>query len=109
MQPQQPAPLPVQPKMTRVDRLDVPETFADSLGRMAFDGLNAKLEFFVNWLDPPIPGQPPTGKAISACRLILPIAGVLQLHGQLTSLVNALQAQGALKQVPMMPMPTTVN
>jgi hypothetical protein len=102
MQPQRPAQLPVPPKMTKVERLDVPETFADSLGKMTFDGMNAKLEFVVNWFDEPTPGQVmPSGKAISACRLILPIGGVLQLYAQLTNLVNSLQAQGALKQIPL--------
>jgi hypothetical protein len=108
MQPQRPAQHPVLPKMTRVERLDVPETFADSLGKMTFDGMNAKFEFVVNWFDEPQPGQQVTsGKSISACRLILPIAGVLQLHGQLTALVATLQAQGALRKLPQPP--ETVN
>jgi hypothetical protein len=109
MQPQRPAQNQMQAKLTRLERLDVPETFADSLGKITFDGLNAKLEFLVNWFDDPAPGQQPTGRAISACRLILPIGGLLHLHGQLTELVNALQAQGVLKQLPQMPTSGTVN
>jgi hypothetical protein len=109
MQPQRPAQNPMAPKLTRLERLDVPETFADSLSKITFDGLNAKLEFTVNWFDEPVPGQQPTGRAISACRLILPLPGLIQLQGQLTALLNTLQAQGVIKQIPQMPTSGTVN
>jgi hypothetical protein len=109
MQPQRPAQNQMPPKLTHLERLDVPETFADSLGRMTFDGLTVKLEFLVNRFDDVIQGQQPTGRAISACRVVMPIPGVLALHGQLTGLINTLQAQGIIKQIPQMPVTGTVN
>jgi hypothetical protein len=109
MQPQRPAQNQMLPKLTHLERLDVPETFADSLGRFTFDGLNVKLEFVVHRFDDVIPGQQPTGRAVSACRVVMPLPGILQLHSQLTALVNTLQAQGTLKQVPQMPTSGTMN
>jgi hypothetical protein len=66
----------------------------------------AKLEFVVNRMDDPKSGVPPSGKATTAARLVLPIPGILDLHGKLTQLIGALQAQGILKQVHVPPMPT---
>jgi hypothetical protein len=94
---------PVQPKMTYVDRPEISETFADSLGRMNFDGLNAKLEFVVNRMDNTNPPALPTGKAITACRLVLPVVCILDLHAKLSRLIATLEAQGALKKNPQVP------
>jgi hypothetical protein len=94
---------PLQPMMTYVDRPEVSETFADSCARMTFEGFHVKLEFAVNRLDDPKPPAPPTGKAVTACRLVLPIPGMLDLHAKLTQLVNTLQAQGVLKQISQIP------
>jgi hypothetical protein len=107
MQPQRPAQNQMPPKLTPLERLDVPETFVDSLGRLTFDGINVKLEFVVHRFDDVIPGQQPTGRAISACRTVMPIPGLLQTYGQLTALINTLQAQGVIKQLPQMPVTGT--
>ena len=89
------------PTMAHVDRPEISETFADSCFQISIEGLNAKLEFVVNRMDDPKPGVPPSGKATTAGRLVMPIPGILDLHGKLTQLIGALQAQGILKQVHM--------
>lgn len=92
-----------QPAMTYVDRPEISETFADSCFRMTVEGLNAKLEFVVNRMDDPKPPAPPTGKATTVCRIVLPLPGVVDLHAKLSQLLGALQAQGILHQLPQTP------
>jgi hypothetical protein len=88
------------PKLTYVDRPDVGETFADSVARVAFDGATLRLEFAVNRLDDARPPAQQTGRAVTACRLVLPANGMLDLYSRLSTLMNALQTQGVLKATP---------
>ena len=88
------------PKLTYVDRPDIGEVFADSVARVTFDGATLRLEFAVNRLDDVRPGTQQTGRAVTACRLVLPPAGMLDLLGRLNALINALQSQGVLKATP---------
>ena len=97
---------PVQPNLTYVDRPEISETFADSCARVSVEGFNAKLEFIVTRMDDPKPPAPLTGKALTTCRLVLPLPGVLDLHAKLTQIIGALQAQGALKPVAQFPQQT---
>jgi hypothetical protein len=69
--PPQPLPQQAQAQLTYVDQPEISETFADSLRGLTFDGMNLRLEFVVNRLDEPKPPNPPTGKALTACRLIV--------------------------------------
>lgn len=98
-------PNPQMPTMVHMDRPEVSETFADSCFQISVEGFNVKLEFVVNRMNDPKPGVPPSGKATTAERLVLPIPGILDLHAKLTQLIGALQAHGVLKQVHMPPMP----
>jgi hypothetical protein len=92
-----PGPHPVPPQLTYVDRPEISETFADSCARILVEGLNAKLEFTVNRMDDPKPPSPPTGKALTVCRVVLPLPGVIDLHAKLSQILSALQAQGIMK------------
>jgi hypothetical protein len=92
-----------QPTMTYVNRPEISETYVDSCARMTIEGFNGKLEFVVNRMDDPIPQAPPSGKAITAIRLVLPIPGIIDLHARLSQIIGVLQAQGALRQIPMVP------
>ena len=87
----------VQPSLTYVDRPEISETFADSCARIMVEGLNAKLEFAVNRMEDPKPPAPPTGKALTACRVVLPLPGLVDLHAKLSQILGALQAQGVIK------------
>jgi hypothetical protein len=91
---------PMQAKLTYVDRHEVSETFADSCARLMMEGPNCKLEFTVNRFDDPKPPAPPTGRAVTACRLVLPLPAIVDLHAKLTQIIGALQAQGVFQQVP---------
>jgi hypothetical protein len=93
----------IQPTMTYVDRPEISETFADSCARMTVEGLNAKIEFVVNRMDDPRPPAPPTGKAMTVCRIVIPLPGMIDLHGKLTQLIGALQAKGVIKAIAQLP------
>jgi hypothetical protein len=87
------------PKLTHVDRPEISETFVDSLAKVMFDGMNVRMEFVVNRLDDPKPPAAPTGRATTACRLVIPAPGMLDLINKLQMLIATLQAQGALRQI----------
>jgi hypothetical protein len=86
-------------QLTYVDRPEVSETFADSLARLTFDGMNLKMEFTVNRMDDPNPPAAPTGKALTACRVVMPLPGMLDMIGKLQAIVAQLQAAGVLRQI----------
>jgi hypothetical protein len=94
---------PAQPILTYLDRPEVSETFADSLGKLTLEGFNAKLEFVVNRMDNPSPPNPPTGKAVPICRLVLPFPSIVDLHAKLGALISLMQAQGAVNVAPFTP------
>lgn len=87
------------PRLTYVDRPDIADTFVDALRRATFDGVNVRIEFTVNRLEDPQPPSPPTGKALTACRVIIPLMGFLAMAKQFDTLVQTLRAQGVLRQV----------
>jgi hypothetical protein len=87
------------PKLKYVDRPEITEAFADSLETVIFDGLSVRMEFVVNRFEPSKPNTGPTGSKVTAARLVLPLAGVVNLLSQLNSLMTALQQQGALSEV----------
>jgi hypothetical protein len=102
--PNQPSPplqqLAVEPQLTYVDRPEISETCADSLARAWRDAShNVRMEFVVNRLDDPAPPAAPTGKALTACRLVIPLSGMIDLHAKLGALIGMLQQQGVLKPI----------
>ena len=62
-----------------IDRLDLTETFANSMGKCFFTEGVANIELCVTRLDKPDPPNPPTGKRYPACRLVLTPQAVIQL------------------------------
>lgn len=91
------------PKLTYIDRPEIPETFVDSLENVLMDNSVLRLEFVVNRLDRPRPPSPPTGKKYTACRLVLPMPAIIQVANKLNQLIAALQAQGTLQIIPAPP------
>jgi hypothetical protein len=87
------------PKLVYVDRPEITETFADGLETVVFDGMSVRMEFVVNRLDPANSHVAATGRKVTAARLVLPIAGVMNLASQLNALLAALGEQGALNEV----------
>jgi hypothetical protein len=50
----------------------------------------------VNRIEESKPPAPPTGKALTVWRLVLPLSGLLDLYAKLAQLVGNLQTQGYL-------------
>src|ERR1700760_1565899 len=98
--PSPPPQVPIQLQLTYVDRPEISETFVDSLARSWCDAShNVRMEFVVNRLDDAKPGSPPTGKAVTACRLAMPLAAALDLHAKLGAMINMLQQQNVIRPI----------
>jgi len=83
------------PPLTYVDRPEIPETFADFLEVVVFDGAFVRMEFVVNRFDPPDASRPlPAGRKVTASRLVLPLGGAANLASQLEALLAAIRSEG---------------
>lgn len=87
------------------DRLDVTETFANSIDKCFFTEGMANIELCVTRLNKPDPPNPPTGKKYPACRLILTPQAVIQLFQGLNGIMGAMEKEGIIKTNPK-PKPT---
>ena len=85
-------------QITYVDRLDVSETFADSVEKIAFDGQVWRFEFCVTRMDDP---NPPVmrGRKYPACRLVLGANAGMDLANKLRGMLEMMEKQGLVKQV----------
>jgi len=81
-----------------IDRLDVSETFVDSLGLVTFDGQVARIELCVTRVDPPNPPKKITARKYPACRLAMTPDGFIGLYNALDNLIKGLEAQGLVKR-----------
>ena len=80
------------------ERLDVTETFANSMDKCIFSEGVANIELCVTRLDKPEPPNPPTGKKYPACRLVLTPQAVIQLFQGLTGIMRAMENEGIIKK-----------
>jgi hypothetical protein len=94
---------PGQIQLQHVDRVEISETYVDLLNKASIDSGVVKLEFCVNRLDDPQPPKPPTGKKVTALRLVLPITGFAQMVANLNGLLNVLEQQGVIKKLTIAP------
>jgi hypothetical protein len=96
---------PAQPglELKYVDRPEVSETFVDLLQRISIHANVARLEFTSVRVHDPLPGRPTAGTQITACRLALPLEGLLQMGDQINNLIRLLEQQGAIKRVAVVP------
>ena len=85
--------------LTYVDLPEIAETFADSLERILVDQSGLRMEFVVNRMDDPKPPAPPTGKKYTACRVVMPLNGFMDMVGKLNGIVQALQKQGVIRPI----------
>jgi hypothetical protein len=84
------------PRIQYVDVPSIPETYADSVNRMMFDGQSVRLEFCVTRMDEPRNGSTElTGTRQTACRVVLPLGAALELSGKLSRMLTALAKRGA--------------
>jgi hypothetical protein len=84
------------PRIQYVDVPSIPETYADSVNRMMFDGQSVRLELCVTRMDEPQKGSTElTGTRQTACRVVLPLGTALELSGKLSRMLTALAKRGA--------------
>jgi len=81
------------PALVYVERPDISETYADYLETVVFDGTSIRMEFVVNRFDRPNPQGTPSGRRVTAARLVLPLHGATNLASQLNSLIATLREQ----------------
>ncbi len=87
----------LQIQVQHVDRPEMPETFADSIFGVHFDGQTLRFTFGVTRLERPQPSQPGTAVRYPACRLVLTSAAGVELMNQMQKLKEGLIKVGALK------------
>ncbi len=80
-----------------VDRPDIPETFADSVSGLIFDGQSLRIEFAVTRLDDVKANMPITGRRYPACRLVLPPAAAADLINRMQQIGAALTQAGVTR------------
>ena len=81
-----------------VERIDLPEVFADLLESVVFDGTTLRMEFVVKRVDESAPKGERFATRTPVCRLVLPAAGFLDLHNKLNRLASTLEKQGILRK-----------
>jgi hypothetical protein len=102
---------PVLPNLRYVDRPEISENFADSVEKVIFDGHVLRLEFTVTRFDDPKPPAPPSGRKTTACRVILPPSGIIELMNKLEQLKQLLITSGVMTPAgaPAKGPPTPIN
>jgi hypothetical protein len=88
---------PQRPKFHYQDMPDLRETFADTIGSWSFDGSTLRVEFLVSRLDPAKPGEPPSGRSVPTCRLVLTTGAAVELIRTCGQLTAALTQAGVLR------------
>lgn len=83
-----------------VDRPELPETFADSVTGLIFDGQMLRLEFGVTRIDEVKAGAPIAGRRYPACRVVLPPAAAIDLINRMQQIAAALTQAGVAKASP---------
>jgi hypothetical protein len=87
------------PQLQYVDQPEISETFVDSLGRWTFENALVKMEFLVNRMDDLNPSGPPTGRAMTACRIVIPLPGMIDMLGKLQAIMAQLQAANIIRPI----------
>jgi hypothetical protein len=85
------------PVFRYVDRPDCPETFADSINSLFFDGQTMRIEFGITRMDEVKQNTQMTGRRYPACRLVLPPAAAIDLINKMQQTAQALQQAGLVK------------
>ena len=87
------------PKFRYQDAPELPETFADSVGRWYFDGTTMRIEFLVSRMDQEKSSEGRTGRKLPVCRLVLTPTGAVELLYQAQRVAAALEKAGVVKRV----------
>jgi hypothetical protein len=88
------------PTIRYLDRADLEETFADSIGGLIFDGQTLRIEFAVTRFDEVKGNAPLSGRRYPACRVVLPPAAAVDLINRMQQITAALTQAGVVKASP---------
>jgi hypothetical protein len=88
------------PQFRYQDVPNLPETFADSVGRWYFDGSTLRIEFLVSRLDEAKSSEARSGRKFPVCRLVLTATGAMELLTQAHRMTAALEKAGLIKKEP---------
>lgn len=80
-----------------IDRPDCPETFADSINNVFFDGQTMRIEFGITRMDEVKQNAPLTGRRYPAVRLVLPPGAAIELINRMQQTGAALSQAGLVK------------
>jgi hypothetical protein len=69
------------------------------LWRVTFEDMHLRMEFVVNRVDDPNPPAAPRGKAVTACRVVISLPGMVDMLGKLQAVMTQLQAAGVLRPI----------
>ena len=83
-----------------IDRPDCPETFADSINSVFFDGQTMRIEFGITRMDEVKQNAPLTGRRYPAVRLVLPPGAAIELINRMQQTGAALSQAGLVKPRP---------
>jgi len=83
-----------------IDRVEIAETFADSITGVVFDGQTLRVEFGVTRLDEVKPNTAITGRRYPACRVVLPPAAAIDLINRMQQIAAALTQAGVVRSAP---------
>jgi hypothetical protein len=83
-----------------VDRADCPETFADSINSVYFDGQTMRIEFGITRMNEMKKDGPLTGRRYPACRLVLAPAAAIDLINKMQQTGAAMAQAGLVKPLP---------
>lgn len=78
------------PQLRYEDRPELPETYADSVHGLFVSGQVMTIEFTVTRMDERSGANPPTGRKVPACRLVLPAHAAVDLATKLNQILAAL-------------------
>lgn len=83
-----------------LDRVDLAETFTDSINTLRFDGQTLRIEFGVTRFDEVKADSPITGRRYPACRIVLTPAAAVDLINRMQQIGAALIQAGVVKAAP---------
>jgi hypothetical protein len=83
--------------MVYTDRPGLPDSFADSVGAVHFDGALTKIELLSSWAGEST-GESPTMRRYPSCRLVLTVPATLELHARLQQIIALMQQRGILRE-----------
>jgi hypothetical protein len=86
------------PNRPHFDRPEVSEILVDALRGVDVNGGVLRFEFVVNRFNEPKNDKSEGSRTYTACRLALPIVGVLDLFDKLEGLVNTLERTGLIQK-----------